>query len=127
LYGASPDNFIPSEIIFAVFKLLTITKISLRRLTQMKSKLLAVFLTIFLAVAGCSGSSNPQDQLATIDTMLAKDFDMATPQRQEVEKLVAEAKKLMGAGKTDESSKLLKKAIKVLEFAEEADRFNKSE
>ena len=93
----------------------------------MKSKLLAVFLAIFLAVAGCSGSSNPQDQLATIDKILAKDFEMATPQRQEVDKLVAEAKKLMGVGKTEEASKLLKQAIKVLEFAEEADRFNKSE
>jgi len=93
----------------------------------MKSKLLAVFLAIFLAVAGCSGSSNPQDQLATIDKILAKNFDMATPQRQEVDQLVAEAKKLMESGKTEESSKLLKQAIKVLEFAEEADRFNKSE
>jgi len=94
----------------------------------MKSKLLAgAFFAIFLAVAGCSGSSSPQDQLVTVNAILAKGFDMAAPQRQEVDKLVAEAKKLMEAGKTEESSKLLKKAIKVLEFAEEADRFNKSE
>jgi hypothetical protein len=93
----------------------------------MKSKLLAVFFAIFLAVAGCSGPKSPQDQLATIDKLFAKGFEIATPQRQEVDKLVAEAKKLMSAGKTDESSKLLAKAIKVLEFSEEADRFNKSE
>ena len=93
----------------------------------MKSKLLAVFFAIFLAIAGCSGSKSPQDQLATIDKMLAKGFEIATPQRQEVDKLVADAKKLISAGKTDESSKLLSQAIKVLEFAEEADRFNKSE
>ena len=59
--------------------------------------------------------------------MLAKGFEIATPQQQEIDKLVAEGKKLLAAGKTDESSKLLAQAIKVLEFAEEADRFNKSE
>jgi hypothetical protein len=93
----------------------------------MKSKLLAVFFAIFIALAGCSGSKSPQDQLTTIDKMLAKGFEITAPQRQEVDSLVAEAKKLMGAGKIEESSKLLKQAIKVLEFAEEADRFNKSE
>ena len=93
----------------------------------MKSKLLAVFFAIFIALAGCSGSKSPQDQLTTIDKMLAKGFEITAPQRQEVDGLVAEAKKLMGAGKIEESSKLLKQAIKVLEFAEEADRFNKSE
>ena len=93
----------------------------------MKTKLLAVFFAIFLAVAGCSGSSNPQDQLATIDKMFAKGFEITVPQRQEVDNLVAEAKKLIASGKAEESSKLLAKAIKVLEFAEEADRYNKSE
>ena len=93
----------------------------------MKSKLLAMFFAILLAVAGCSGPKSPQDQLTTIDKMLAKGFEIATPQQQEIDKLVAEGKKLLAAGKTDESSKLLAQAIKVLEFAEEADRFNKSE
>jgi hypothetical protein len=93
----------------------------------MRSKLLVVFFAIFIALAGCSGSSNPQEQMATVDNLLAKGFEMADKQRQEVNKLVAEAKKLMGAGKNEEASKLLKQAIKVLEFAEEADRFNKSE
>ena len=93
----------------------------------MKTKLLAVFFAIFLAVVGCSGSSNPQDQLATVDKMLAKGFDMTAPQRQEVDKLVTDAKKMIAAGKAEEAGKLLKQAIKVLEFAEEADRYNKSE
>ena len=93
----------------------------------MKSKLLAMFFAILLAVAGCSGPKSPQDQLTTIDKMLAKGFEIATPQQQEIDKLVAEGKKLLAAGKTDESSKLLAQAIKVLDFAEEADRFNKSE
>ena len=93
----------------------------------MKTKLLAVLFAVFIALAGCSGSSNPQDQLATIDKLFAKGFGMTTPQRQEVDTLVAEAKKLIAAGKTEESSKLLAKAIKVLNFAEEADAYNKSE
>lgn len=93
----------------------------------MKTKLLAVFFAIFLAVVGCSGSSNPQDKLADIDKLLAKGFEMTLPQQQEVNKLVAEGKKLIAAGKTEEASKMLAQAIKVLEFAEEADRYNKSE
>ena len=93
----------------------------------MKTKLLAVFFAIFLAVVGCSGSSNPQDKLADIDKRLAKGFEMTAPQQQEVNKLVAEGKKMIAAGKTEEASKLLKQAIKVLKFAEEADAYNKSE
>ena len=93
----------------------------------MKTKLLAVLFAVFIALAGCSGSSNPQDQLADIDKRLAKGFEITVPQQQEVDKLMAEAKKLMGAGKTEEASKLLTQVIKVLELAEEADRFNKSE
>ena len=93
----------------------------------MKTKLLAVLFAVFIALAGCSGSSNPQDQLADIDKRLAKGFEMTVPQQQEVDKLLAEAKKLLAAGKTEESSKLLTQVIKVLELAEEADRFNKSE
>jgi hypothetical protein len=93
----------------------------------MKSKLLAVIFTILLAVTGCSGSKSPQDQLASIYKMLAKGFEITKPQRQKVDKLVADGKQLMAAGKTEESSKLFTQAIKVLELAEEADRFNKSE
>ena len=93
----------------------------------MKTKLLAVFFAIFLAVVGCSGSSNPQDQLADINKRLAKGFEMTVPQQQEVNKLVADGKKMIAAGKTEEASKLLKQAIKVLKFAEEADAYNKSE
>ena len=93
----------------------------------MKTKLFAVLFAVFIALAGCSGSSNPQDQLADIDKRLAKGFEITVPQQQEVDKLMAEAKKLMGTGKTEEASKLLTQVIKVLELAEEADRFNKSE
>ncbi len=93
----------------------------------MKTKLLAVLFAIFLAVVGCSGSSNPQDQLADIDKRLAKGFEMTVPQQQEVNKLVADGKKMIAAGKTEEAGKMLTQAIKVLKFAEEADAYNKSE
>jgi len=93
----------------------------------MKTKLLAVLFAVFIALAGCSGSSNPQDQLADIDKRLAKGFEMTVPQQQQVDKLMGEAKKLIAAGKSAEASKLLTQVIKVLEFAEEADRYNKSE
>ena len=42
----------------------------------MKTKLLAVLFAVFIALAGCSGSSNPQDQLADIDKRLAKGFEI---------------------------------------------------
>ena len=96
----------------------------------MKAKLVAVLLVMLLTVVGCSSgskSSTPEDKIATINTMLNKGYEMSDNQRNNVNKAVEEAKKLMSQNKIDEANALLKKTINTLELIAETDRFNKSE
>ena len=96
----------------------------------MKAKLVAVLLIMMLAVVGCSSgskSNTPDDKIATINTMLNKGYEMSDNQRNNVNKAVEEAKKLMSQNKIDEANALLKKTINTLELIAETDRFNKSE
>ena len=97
----------------------------------MKAKLIAVVLVIFLALAGCSSSgsksSSADDKLATIDTLMNKGYEMSLNQRETINDLVAEGKKLIADGKKAEADKVFDKAIKLLEVIAETDRFNKSE
>ena len=96
----------------------------------MKEKLAAVLLVMLLTVVGCSSgskSSTPEDKIATINTMLNKGYEMSDNQRNNVNKAVEEAKKLMSQNKIDEANALLKKTINTLELIAETDRFNKSE
>ncbi|MDX1779504.1 MAG: hypothetical protein R3339_11540 [Thermodesulfobacteriota bacterium] len=96
----------------------------------MKAKLIAVLLFMLLAVVGCSSgskSSTPDDKIATINTMMKAGYEMSDNQRNNVNKAVEEAKKLMSQNKIDEANALLKKTINTLELIAETDRFNKSE
>ena len=96
----------------------------------MKAKLVAVLLVMLLTVVGCSSgskSNTPDDKIATINTMLNKGYEMSDNQRNNVNKAVEEAKKLMSQNKIDEANALLKKTINTLELIAETDRFNKSE
>ena len=96
----------------------------------MKAKLIAVLLVMLLAVVGCSSgskSNTPDDKIATINTMMKAGYEMSDNQRNNVNKAVEEAKKLMSQNKIDEANALLKKTINSLELIAETDRFNKSE
>ena len=96
----------------------------------MKSKLIAVLLIALLAVVGCSGSgksNTPDDKIATINTMMKAGYEMSDNQRNNVNKAIEEAKKLMSQNKIDEANTLLTKTINTLELIAETDRFNKSE
>ena len=96
----------------------------------MKTKLIAVLLVMLLAVAGCSSgskSNTPDDKIATINSMMNKGYEMSDNQRNNVNKAVEEAKKLISQNKVDEANALLKKTINTLELIAETDRFNKSE
>ena len=96
----------------------------------MKAKLIAVLLFMLLAVFGCSSgskSSTPDDKIATINTMMKAGYEMTDNQRNNINKAVEEAKKLMSQNKIDEANALLKKTINTLELIAETDRFNKSE
>ena len=96
----------------------------------MKAKLVAVLLIMMLAVVGCSSgskSNTPDDKIATINSMMSKGYEMSDNQRNNINKAIEEAKKLIAANKTDEANALLKKTINTLELIAETDRFNKSE
>ena len=132
LYGVFPGNFIPiRDYPFYKFKIITIITISLRRLAKMKTKLIAVLIVMMLAVVGCSSgggkADTPDDKIATINTMMKAGYEMSDNQRNNVNKAVEEAKKLVSQNKIDEANTLLKKTINSLELIAETDRFNKSE
>ena len=97
----------------------------------MKSKLIAVLLIMLLAVAGCSSSgnksNNPEDKIATINTMMSKGYVMSENQKTTINQMLADGNKLISQGKTAEANKLFDEAIKLLEVIAETDRFNKSE
>jgi len=96
----------------------------------MKSKLIVILLVLMLAIAGCSSgskSNTPDDKIATINSMMSKGYEMSDNQRNNVNKAVEEAKKLISQKKIDEANALLKKTINTLELIAETDRFNKSE
>jgi uncharacterized membrane protein len=132
LYGVFPGNFIPiRDYPFYKFKIITIITISLRRLAKMKTKLIAVLIVMMLAVVGCSSgggkADTPDDKIATINTMMKAGYEMSDNQRNNINKAIEEAKKLMSQNKIDEANTLLKKTINTLELIAETDRFNKSE
>ena len=99
----------------------------------MKAKLIAVLLAVSLAatfaLAGCSGgkSDTPDAKVATINTMMSKGYEMSANQRNELNGMLEEGRKLAAAGKTAEANSMLDKAISMLELIAETDRFNKSE
>ena len=93
----------------------------------MKNLFLAATVAVAVALVGCSGSSNPQDQLNSINELLAKKFPVAERQQKQFDELLAQGNKQISEGKGPEAAKTLGKALAILEMAEEQDRFNKSE
>jgi len=59
--------------------------------------------------------------------MMAKGYEMSKNQRETINQMVADGKKLASQGKTAEADKLFDEALKLLEVIAETDRFNKSE
>lgn len=91
------------------------------------------FFTVLLVAAfvlvganGC-GQSDPTAQLQTIDELMAKDFPLTAQQRSDVDRLVAEGNALISAGDLEQAGEVLGEALDILEFAEDAAMFNKSE
>lgn len=83
-------------------------------------------LFVACAIAACSPST-PQEQLAAIDTLVAKNFPMTEQQRTEVEKHLASGKSLLQDGKEAEASTAFGEALEILKLAQDADLYSKSE
>lgn len=87
-----------------------------------------LLLLFFIVASGCSSnSSTPQDQLATITTMLSKGYQMSVQERQKIDDQVNQAKEFLKLGSNDEAQKILANVLADLEVIAETDRFNKSE
>lgn len=90
-------------------------------------RMIAVLLVAgFLALGGC-GDDDPAAQLETINALLAKDFPLTAEQKAEVERSTARGNELLQAGDLEKAGAAFEEAIAVLEFAEDAAMFNKSE
>jgi hypothetical protein len=94
----------------------------------MKKNLLGLLLLLFVVLFSCSKApTTPQDQLALINEMLSKGYEMTDNQRDNINDQVTEAKDLLTSGKQEEASKIMAAVITELEVIAETDRFNKSE
>ncbi len=94
----------------------------------MKRILAGLLLLLFAVFLSCSKApTTPQEQLALINDMLSKGYEMTDNQRVNINDQVAEAKGLLNSGKREEASKMFAAVITELEVIAETDRFNKSE
>ena len=96
----------------------------------MKAKLIVFVLCILLTLAGCSSGSKsnaPDDKIAAINSLMTKGYEMTKSQKENINQLLADGRKLAAQGKSTEANKLFDEAIKQLEVIGETDRFNKSE
>lgn len=96
----------------------------------MKTKLTVFLLCVLLAAAGCSSGSKPdtpEEKINTINSMMSQGYEMSANQKESVNMLIEDGRKLLSEGKTAEANKLFDRAIELLEIIAETDRFNKSE
>jgi len=92
----------------------------------MKKVMQLIVAAMFVFIVSCS-SSDPKDQLKSIDELMNKEFTLTAEETETVTSFVTEGKKHMAQGKNKEASESLAKAIKVLKMAEDAYIFNKAD
>ncbi len=62
-----------------------------------------------------------------IDKLMSANFPVSVEEKAEIDTITAAGKTLLEEGKTEEASKELEKAIKILKMAEDSDIFNKAD
>ncbi len=80
-----------------------------------------------LALAGCFGDTSPQEKLASIEALQAKNYPLNEKQQGELDAFIASGKTAMEAGQTEAASKAFDGAIQILKFAESAAIYNKAD
>ena len=80
-------------------------------------------------VGACSQGSDSQgsDPVQAINAMMSKGYSMTEDQKQAINELASQGKKLQAEGKKAEAQAAFDKALAMLNALAEADRFNKSE
>lgn len=84
-------------------------------------------LALTLALAGCFGDSTPQEKLAEIETLQAKNLPMTEEQVAQLTTFVTKGKAALAAGQDDAAKTALDGALKILQTAEDAALFNKAD
>ena len=74
-------------------------------------------LSIAWALAACSAST-PQEQLTTIDKLVAKNLPMTEQQRTDLDKYLADGKSLLQDSKQAQASAAFGEALKILRHAQ---------
>ena len=85
-----------------------------------------VLLSLALLLAAC-GADNPQSQLKEIETLKSKNFPLTDSQQTDLARLVSDGTAQLAAGNETAASEKFGEALKILNKAADADRFNKSE
>ena len=80
-----------------------------------------------LALAGCFGESTPQEKLASIEALQAKNYPLSDPQRAKLDAFIASGRTAMESGQADAANEAFDGAIKILKFAESAALYNKAD
>lgn len=94
----------------------------------MKSGFLrAAALAVTLSLAACFGDATPQEKLAEIEEMLAKNLPMTEEQRINLDGHIAKGKTALATGQDEAAGKAFDGAIEILEFAESAAIYNKAD
>jgi len=92
-----------------------------------------LYLTLSLVLAttlfACqkTNAPAPEARLAEIQSVLGAGLDMTSVQRDGVNRLVAEGKTALEAGRLDDAQAAFDEAVAILKRAQEADTFNKAE
>ena len=93
-------------------------------MNNINATLVLLLLALFLAACG---ADDPQSQLKEIETLQSKNFPLTDSQQADVARLVSDGTTQLAAGDQAAASEKFSEALKILNNAADADRFNKSE
>ena len=81
---------------------------------------------MFMLIISCS-NADTSSQLKKIDELKSKGFPITSGQMENIDKHIAEGKKLIEEGKEKQASEALAKSIEILNMALDADIYNKAD
>lgn len=91
------------------------------------SLLRAAALAATLALAACLGESTPQEKLAEIEQMMAKNYPLTETQRTDLDGHITKGKTALTAGDAEAAGKAFDGALDILKYAESAALYNKAD
>jgi len=87
----------------------------------------AIALAATLFLAGCFGPGTPEEQLAAIQELQAKNLPVTEAQKTDLHTHIAKGREALEGGNKDEATTAFDKALAILKIAEDAAIFNKAD